>query len=175
MSATIQLIHSFPDSISARDCNELGHAVASGDVLLVDAEGVVGVCSSYPFAVTQAHGRLTEFCYDSPTYDPGVLLDLVLGIKCAVAEAERRGYEIAPAFNRFKSPAAKPVVAQVPVVNADVLAVTIKSHIESAAGFAAIGTPVTATACAEGIAKSYASAAGLDEQDFLAACGVTPS
>lgn len=178
MTQKIQYMHLFPDTSSARDSRELGDAVNQGDVLVVESESVVGVCTSFPFAVTQDRGNLSEFCFDQLTYEPADLLDIVQGIYTAVAEAQRRGYEINPKFERYmtatSSPGA-PADAGTKGNAADILAAAIKKHRQSAAGYAALGTPMTADACAEAIARTYARFADVDEDVFLAGCGIEPA
>lgn len=66
-----------------------------GDVLVIESEQVVGVASYFKFAVTVKRGDMSEFLIDYPT-GPAELLVLVNGIRAAVAEAERLGYEVVP-------------------------------------------------------------------------------
>lgn len=50
-----------------------------------------------------AKGEFLGFIWDEPVTDPSVLLNLVNAIRAAVAEAERLGIAISPAFSRFSS------------------------------------------------------------------------
>lgn len=87
-------ILSFPDTDSAWDWRNDGVA-NTGDVLVVESEQVVAVASPFDFAVTVKRGKMSEFLIDQPT-GPAEFLVLVTGIRAAVAEATRLGYEVVP-------------------------------------------------------------------------------
>lgn len=94
-------VHRFNDSATASEAGNVGFDVRFGDTLVVESEGIVAVACTYPFPVTVAKGDFYEFTWDDPVRDPKILLILVNGIRSAVAEAERLGIEINPAFLDF--------------------------------------------------------------------------
>jgi hypothetical protein len=87
-------IHYLPNTDVARDACNNG-TTENGDVLVIESEQVVGVSSFFQFAVTVKTGDMFEFLVDYPT-GPAEFLTLVNGIRAAVAEAERLGYEVVP-------------------------------------------------------------------------------
>lgn len=89
-------IVAFPNTSSAFDWRNEGVAKI-GDVLVIESEKVVAVASPFDFAVTVKRGQMSEFLIDQPT-GPGEFVQLVSSIRFAVAEANRRGYEVIPEF-----------------------------------------------------------------------------
>jgi hypothetical protein len=87
-------IFTFTDTDSALDWRN-DRAVNIGDVLVIESEQVVAVASPFDFAVTVKQGKMGEFLIDQPT-GPNEFLQLVTSIRCAVAEANRLGYEVVP-------------------------------------------------------------------------------
>ena len=50
--------HAFASTGNAYDATQCDEAIRTGDTLIVLPENVVGVAMTWPFAVTQAHGKL---------------------------------------------------------------------------------------------------------------------
>lgn len=74
-------------------------------VLVVQAEGVVGVAAFNAFAVTMKKGSFGFFTVDWLIETGTDLHTFVEGIRAAVAEAESRGFEIDPQFAGFQKQA----------------------------------------------------------------------
>lgn len=55
---TARRYHGFATTGNAYDATQVDVAIGSGDTLLILAEQVVGVAHFWPFAVTEAHGKL---------------------------------------------------------------------------------------------------------------------
>ena len=87
-------ILNFNSTSDAYDAISYGKAEV-GDVLVVESEQVVSVASLFRFSVTVKRGDMSEFLIDYPT-GPAEFLVLVNGIRAAVAEAVRLGYEVIP-------------------------------------------------------------------------------
>jgi hypothetical protein len=99
-------IHNLPNTDVAFDaCND--GTAEDGDVLVVQSEQVVGVASFFRFAVTVKTGDMSEFLVDYPI-GPAEFLKLVNGIRAAVAEAQRLGYEVVPELAALSLPAPRP-------------------------------------------------------------------
>lgn len=100
-------VHEFETSGDAYDCSQMGvtwtntgdtgdTAVKDGDILHVPAEQVVGVCDTWPVAVTKTMGSL-----HGTDNVRGMLADPLTGVSArqlrrAVYFARERGYELAP-------------------------------------------------------------------------------
>ncbi|WP_413460537.1 hypothetical protein [Herbaspirillum huttiense] len=74
-------------------------------VLVVQAEGVVGVAAYNAFAVTVNKGSFGFFTVDWLIENGTELHTFVEGIRAAVAEADLRGFEIDPHFSGFRKKA----------------------------------------------------------------------
>lgn len=74
-------------------------------VLVVQAEGVVGVAAYNAFAVTVNKGSFGFFTVDWLIETGTELHTFVEGIRAAVTEAESRGFEIDPQFAGFRTQA----------------------------------------------------------------------
>lgn len=74
-------------------------------VLVVQAEGVVGVAAYNAFAVTVNKGSFGFFTVDRLIETGTELHSFVEGIRAAVAEAESRGFEIDSQFAGFRKQA----------------------------------------------------------------------
>lgn len=92
-------IVTFPNTDSAFDWRDEGVAKV-GDVLIIESEQVVAVASPFDFAVTVKRGQMSEFLIDQPT-GPAEFVQLVSSIRLAVAEANRRGYDVIPEFEEL--------------------------------------------------------------------------
>lgn len=82
-----------------------GKPLYDNAVLVVQAEGVVGVAAYNAFAVTVNKGSFGFFTVDWLIETGIELLAFVDGIRAAVAEAEGRGFEIDPQFAGFRAQA----------------------------------------------------------------------
>lgn len=70
--------------------------------LVVQSEGIVAVACTSAFAVTVSKGSMSFFTVDWLIETGTELHTFVEGIRSAVAEAERRGFEIDPQFSGFR-------------------------------------------------------------------------
>lgn len=82
-----------------------GKPLYDNAVLVVQAEGVVGVAAYNAFAITVNMGSFGFFTADWLIETGTELFAFVDGIRAAVAEAERRGFDIDPQFARFRAQA----------------------------------------------------------------------
>lgn len=99
-STALVLDASFDDRFHAEH-NRSG--VAAADLFIVESEGVVGVFSHHPLAVTIAQGDISDFVIDFLIYEPQELKQLVDSITVAVDEARRRHFAVNPKFMCFAS------------------------------------------------------------------------
>ena len=94
-------VHHFDSSQDAYDAALDGRSVRENDVLVVSTEGVVGLASTHPIAVTVAAGALHAL---TPMTREEVLAELVHGavtIRRAVDEALRHHLPVAPSYLDF--------------------------------------------------------------------------
>lgn len=75
-----------------------GKPLYDNAVLVMQAEGVVGVAAYNAFAITVNKGSFGFFTVDWLIETGTELLAFVDGIRAAVAEAESRGFDIDPQF-----------------------------------------------------------------------------
>lgn len=96
-------IHTFDDTTDAYGACQVGETydtdgneqqVNTGDVLLIDEERVVGICDTWPIAVTVAHGELHAMGDYAKYVDNGSSFGTDSIIK-AVGVAAGKGYEVA--------------------------------------------------------------------------------
>jgi hypothetical protein len=80
-------IHSFASSGLAYDATQCDDAVKTGDILVIESEGVVGVAHTWPFAVTEKHGDLHQLGEDAN----GIRFELADSIRHAEIVAKNMG------------------------------------------------------------------------------------
>lgn len=80
-------IHSFASSGIAYDATQCDDAVKTGDILVIESEGVVGVAYTWPFAVTEKHGDLHQLGADAD----GIRVELAESIRHAEVVAKNMG------------------------------------------------------------------------------------
>ncbi|WP_293000008.1 hypothetical protein [Nevskia sp.] len=90
----------FSDTTEAYDSTQCDDRIKDGDVLVIADEGVVGICHTWPIAVTAESGSLHQIAFIT-----GIEMARVLGLsyeqmltslRAAVATAEHQGWDIAP-------------------------------------------------------------------------------
>ena len=100
-------IHVFETSGNAYDGVQTDDRIATGDLLLVMDEAVVGVAMTWPFAVTAEAGHLHQVApKPGDTFDE---LAISLGVnpealRRAVSLARQLGYGIEPALQSLTTP-----------------------------------------------------------------------
>ena len=100
-------IHVFETSGNAYDAVQTDDRIATGDLLLIMDEAVVGVAMTWPFAVTAEPGHLHQVAPKAgDTFDQ---LATSLGVEPAsmlraVTLARKLGFAIEPAFELLMAP-----------------------------------------------------------------------
>lgn len=94
-------VHTFDSTELAYDVTQFNEAIKSGDILHIPSERVIGVCDTWPFAVTKEHGELHVPDFEHPAFR--TLLEekpaIAVGIEAARALAEVLGYELVPTYS----------------------------------------------------------------------------
>ncbi len=95
-------IHTFPDTGDAYNCTQCGTSntgedVTNGDLLVIESEQVVGICDTWPFAVTIAYGNL-DALEDGVAVPDQMKKQFGPHILHAVGQAILRGWPVRPEF-----------------------------------------------------------------------------
>lgn len=93
--------HEFGDTGDAYDACQCSPKIGTGDTLVIESDGVVGLAYAWPVAVTREPGKLHVLSAGSEIIDTidGITVDQV---RAAVAVATDRGYPIAPEFEQYR-------------------------------------------------------------------------
>ncbi len=95
--------HAFESTEEAYDACQCDDDIGNGDLLHVEAEGVVGLAWAWPVAVTAEHGALHRMS-DKPGAAGRVMADAGWSdaqVRAAVALAVERGYGVAEPFQAY--------------------------------------------------------------------------
>ena len=102
--------HAFASAGNAYDAAQCDEAIRTGDTLVVLAEEVVGIAMTWPFAVTNAHGKLHALACPR---EGEMLVDLARSLHVSPADFEHAvelarclGFALDPQLERLLS--AKP-------------------------------------------------------------------
>ncbi|MBL1115374.1 hypothetical protein JK364_23675 [Streptomyces sp. 110] len=86
-------VHSFASTMEAYNATQCYEEIRDGDVLLIESEKVIGIASTWPFALTESFGELHVTTANPRTNQDGIF---AAGVDLGEQLARERGWRIVP-------------------------------------------------------------------------------